>query len=38
VYRGSGHDEIQPEECCKECMKVAQRLAIARRRLLERGK
>jgi hypothetical protein len=30
VYAGSGHDEIQPEECCAECIRVVRRLREAR--------
>jgi hypothetical protein len=29
-YAGSGHDEIQPEECCAECIRVVRRLREAR--------
>lgn len=31
VYNGSGHDEIQPEECCAECMRVVRRLKEAQK-------
>jgi hypothetical protein len=37
VYAGSGHDEIQPEECCAECIRVVRRLREARA-ARERGK
>lgn len=30
AYRGSGHDEIQPEECCAECMRAVRNLRARR--------
>lgn len=27
VYRGDGHDLIQPEECCADCIRKARRIA-----------